>query len=433
MGSFACNKTVSNQQGDAMTYPFIFITAILFGFNTLAQENKVSLQDAIQYALKNNPRTQANTLRLQSAFEQLQAYKQSKFLPTASVSYSQDLQNRSTKSAQAAINLNLFNGFADYYSIKAQECNYKLSESNLKSTNSQMQNTSGQIVGLVANNYINLVEIRQNQYFDKMTLEKLNQILPYSKNEEQKNTLENYISGTAISLQESVSDLQIAEANYKYVVNAEAPPMTDTFSDIMEKIEIPQNTDIAFNVSLEKSPEILSAKLSLECNQLSRKAERASLYSARVDLSATRSTDFNGNNNGTTSAQLNITIPFDLGRIKSYKAEEKNMTATQLDLDDTIAQIKNDLNNNYIRLQSSQDVANTYEINYKNTGIKINNYMSNLKNLSLEEINILINLLRTQQGQFYQLNSKKQTVINLKYSIQRNIGTLFDVNRFTFQ
>ncbi len=422
----------------------ILLSVFLFGLSAVAQnanqnaiqstiQNKVSLQDAIQYALKNNPRTQANALRLQSAFEQLQAYKQSKFLPTASVGYSQNLQNPSEKSAKATINMNLFNGFADYYGIQAQECNYKLRESNLKSTNSQMQNTSGQIVGLVANNYINLVEIRQNQSFDKMTLEKLNQILPQAKNDEQKNSLENYISGTTISIQESVSDLQIAEANYKYVVNAEAPLMTDTFSEIMTKIEIPQNANQAFDISLEKSPEILSAKLSLECSQLSRKAERAGLYSARVDVSASRSTDFNGTNNGSTSANLNITIPFDLGRMNSFKAGEKNMTATQLDLDDTIAEIKNSLNNNYIRLQSSQDVANTYEINYKNTELKINNYMSNLKTLNKDDINILISLLRTQQDQFYQLNSKQQTVINLKYGIQRNIGTLFDVNRFSFQ
>ena len=329
--------------------------------------------------------------------------------------------------------MNLFNGFADYYSIQAQECNYKLREASYKSTNTMMQNTSGQIVGLVANHYINLVDIRQNQVFDQMTLQKLNQILPYTKNEEQKNSIESYINSTKISLQESVSDLQIAEANYKYIVNADVPSETDSFSEVMEKIEIPQNSDQAFQISLEKSPEILSAKLSLECHQLSRKAERASLYSTRVDISASRSTDFNGQRSGTTSAQLNVTIPFDLGRINSYKADEKNITATELDLNDTIAEIKNDLNSNYIRLKSSQDVALSYDESYKINELKINNYLNNLKNLTLEEVNILINLMRTQQGQFMMLNMKKQQVINLKYGIQRNIGTLFETNRIFFQ
>lgn len=411
---------------------FLVLPSLLLSFSAFAQ-SKTSLQDAIQFALKNNPRTQANALRLKAAFEQLQAYKQSVYLPKASVSYSQDLQNQSQKSARASINMNLFNGFADYYSIQAQECNYKLREASYKSTNTMMQNTSGQIVGLVANHYINLVDIRQNQMFDQNALQKLILILPIAKNEEQKNSIENYINSTKISLQESVSELQIAEANYKYIVNADVPGETDSFSEVMEKIEIPQTSDLAFWISLEKSPEILSAKLSLECHQLSRKAERASLYSARVDVSASQSTDFNGPRTGSTSAQLNVTIPFDLGRINSYKAGEKNITATQLDLDDTIAEIKNDLNSNYIRLKSSQDVALSYDESYKTNELKINNYLSNLKNLTLEEVNILINLMRTQQGQFMMLNMKKQQVINLKYGIQRNIGTLFETNRFFIQ
>ncbi len=412
--------------------PFIILPALFLSLNAFSQ-TRTSLQDAIQFALKNNPRTQANALRLQAAFEKLQAYKQSVYLPTASVSYSQDLQNQSQKSARATINMNLFNGFADYYSIQAQECNYKLREASYKSTNTMMQNTSGQIVGLVANHYINLVDIRQNQLFDQMTLQKLTQILPYTKNEEQKNSIESYISSTKISLQESASDLQIAEANYKYIVNAEVPAETDSFSEVIDKIEIPLNAEKAFQISLEKSPEILSAKLSLECHQLSRKADRASLYSARVDISASKSTDFNGQNTGATSAMLNVTIPFDLGRINSYKADEKNITATQLDLDDTIAEIKNDLNSNYIRLKSSYDVALAYEENYRLNDQKINAYLTNLKNLKLEEINILNNLMRTQQGQFQMLNMKKQQVISLKYGIQRNIGTLFETNRLFLQ
>lgn len=413
-------------------YPHFILPVLFLSLNSFAQ-SKTSLQDAIQFALKNNPRTQANALRLQAAFEKLQAYKQSVYLPKASVGYSQDLQNPSQKSARATINMNLFNGFADYYSIQAQECNYKLKEASYKSTNTMMQNTSGQIVGLVANHYINLVDIRQNQLFDQMTLQKLNQILPYTKNEEQKNSIENYISSTKISLQESASDIQIAEANYKYIVNADVPAETDSFSEIMEKIEIPQSSEQAFQISLEKSPEILSAKLSLECHQLSRKAERASLYSARVDISASRSTDFNGQNSGTNSAMLNVTIPFDLGRINNYKSDEKNITANQLDLDDTIAEIKNNLNSNYIRLKSSQEVALAYEENYKVNDQKINAYLTNLKNLKVEDVNILINLMRTQQGQFQMLNMKKQQVINLKYGIQRNIGTLFETNRIFIQ
>lgn len=411
---------------------FVFAASILLSLCSFAQE-KTSLQNAIQTALSNNPRTQANALRLQASFDRLKAYKQSVYLPTASVGYSQDLQTSKNRGGYASVNLNLFNGFADYYSIQARECNYKNLEASYNSTNTMMQNTSGQIVGLVVNNYVNLVSTRQHELFDVMTLARLKQILPVVKDIDQKTSVENFISSTEISIEESKSTLQIAEADYKYIVNSEVPLKTDSFSEIIAKIEIPNNAETAYEISLQKSPEILNARLSLECDQLSRKAERAGLYSARVDVSLSHNTDFNGANTNSTSAMLNVSVPLDLGRISSYKAGEKNIQATELDLNATIASIKNDLNNDYIRLNSAIETSNTYELNFNDNENKIITYLQNIGQLKTEELKNLINLLRIQQGQFQMLSFKKQQIINLKYSTQRNIGTLFETNKLSLK
>ena len=393
-----------------------------------AQNNvKVSLQEAIQTALNNNPRTQANSLRLQAAFDQLAAAKQSAYLPTASVGYSQSLQDAQNRNLQFSINLNLFRGFADYYSLKARECNYKKMEAAYNSTNAMLQNTSGQIVGLVANGYVRLINLRENILFYRSTLQRLNQLLPFAKTEEQRTNIENYINSITISLQESESSLKIAESNYVFVVNNPVPQSTDTLSETIQKIDIPMSSEESFQISLQKSPEILSAQLMLECLQLSHKAEKSQLYSPSVDLRMSRSNDLNGNSSN--SAMVTISIPFSVGRITSHTANEKNITAAQLDLDGTIAEVKNDLSNTYIKLQSSQQVSESYSKQYQSNEIKIAQYLSKLNQLNAEEVNILYNLLGSQQGQWLMMNMKKQEVIDLRFNIQRNIGTLFETNR----
>ena len=60
-----------------------------------AQTQPVSMAQAIQTALAKNPRTQANNLRLQSAYQSLQSSKISLFSPTVSVGYNADTNFKS--------------------------------------------------------------------------------------------------------------------------------------------------------------------------------------------------------------------------------------------------------------------------------------------------------------------------------------------------
>ena len=410
-----------------MKTKLIVMTTLLTALNVLAQ-NKVSLQDSIKTALANNPRTQANALRLQAAFEDVAAYKKSKFLPSLSVNYSQSLQNSQNRYAGVSLNMNIFNGFSDIYRIQAQECNYKRMEASYNSTDSFMKNTSGQIVGLVADYYLNLVNIRENINFYNTSLQNLNILLPYSKTAEQKINIENFIESLQITIEETQSSLKIAEANYKFVVNSDVPSATDTLLETSQRILIPQTAEESFGISLEKSPEILGSKLSLECRKLNKKADDASARSPHVDLSLSRGTDFSGA--PTTSAMIYISKSFDLGRIGRPDTEAKNVSAAQLDLDGIIAETKNNLNKNYIRLESSEKSAQAYEQRYEQSLIKIQTGLQNVKIATAEQINILVNLMGNVQGQWSMMNSKKQEVIDLKFSVQRNIGTLFETNKF---
>ncbi len=414
----------------------IILTSILISFAAQAQTppqgtvfEKVSLQDAIKTAIDKNLRSKSNTLRLEGAAENLKAKKQSAYLPTISTGYSQDLKSPSSRSLSATIQMNLFNNFADYYAIKAGECNYKRLEASYKSTNAHQQNTTGQIIGSVTNNYISLVSVRQNQTINKMTIDRLQLILPFAKNSTQKENIESQINLFQISIQESKSDLKIAERNYENIVNSEAPAQTDTFNEIIEKTTVPQNADEAFKISLTKSPEILGAKLSLECDQLSRKAERANLYGISVDASAKRSTDFNAPSKNETALYLSARVPFDLSRITSYKAGDKYIEATKLDLEDTIKKNQLDLINGYDSLFSAINSESARDQLYNANELKIDSKLSNLIQLNDLEIDALIANVTLQNQQFKTNNYQKREIINTKYNIQKDIGTLFDTNQ----
>ena len=417
----------------------MILTTILISFAAHAQtppqgkvSEKVSLQDAIQTAILQNSRSKSNTLRLEAAAERLKAQKQSAYLPTISTGYSQDLKSSGAKQGSVSSSINLFNGFADYYGIKANECNYKRIEASYKSTNSNQQNTTGQIVESVGNNYVYLVSLRQNQKMRRKTQDRLNTILPFAKNNIQQSQIEKQISTIQISLDESISNIEIAEANYEYIVNSKAPSDTDTFNEIIDKTLIPDTAEQAYQISLTKSPEILGAKLSLECDLLSRKESRARLYGIRVDASATHTTDFNGSKKNATQFNFNAIVPFDLSRVTNYNAGQKNIQATELDLDDTIKKIKLELINNYKFLQSNLKSGLSYDALYQKNETEIDSKILSLGQLTEKEIDALFSDVVTQYYAFSTIENQKTTVIRLKHNIQKDIGTLFDTNQLFF-
>ncbi|MBC7458029.1 MAG: TolC family protein, partial [Bdellovibrionaceae bacterium] len=219
----------------------LLIVFSFFAATLSAQTRPVSMAEAIQTALAKNPRTQANSLRLQSAYESLRASKKSLFSPTLSLGYNEKTTFHSdlTQSGGASININLFNGLSDYYRLKAQECNYKKLEAVYNSTTALSQNSNGQIAGLVSNYFINLVFIRESLSFAENNLKKLNALTSFVKTNEQKVILANAIQSTQISFDELKYRLEIAVGNYEFAVNDKAPAQYDSLLQTIEHIVIP--------------------------------------------------------------------------------------------------------------------------------------------------------------------------------------------------
>ena len=120
------------------------LTVTIFGSQALG----LSLQEALAYSFANNPKTQANTLRIDGAKLQTQAVKDG-LLPNLSLSYNDSRSNsESTRSGtttnsqsesqgvNVSTSVNLYNGGADLLRIKASELNDKAMEARYNSTNS---------------------------------------------------------------------------------------------------------------------------------------------------------------------------------------------------------------------------------------------------------------------------------------------------------
>ncbi|MFP5519117.1 MAG: TolC family protein [Bdellovibrionia bacterium] len=388
----------------------------------------VTLKQAIQAGLRNNPRTQANSLRLQAAFEQVVAARQSAYLPRAEIGMTSKLNGQRETTRYLSVNLNLFNGFADYYRIKAQECNYKRTEAVYNSTNAFIQNTSGQIVGLIVDSYVELIRKRESLSFYRKLNERIEKSLLVAKNEAQTNSLLNLKDTILIYIDELESEIEIQETNYEAAVNQPVPERITSFAETLASIDVPGTAQDSFAISLEKSPDILSARLNLECLKYAYQANQANLYSARVDLNYYKEKSSAGSSSKNDSVQVRLSVPFDLGAINSHLAEAKEISAAELDLDGAISDVQKDLKNTYTTLRSSERSILSYERSFRNNEEKIENYMVRLDSLNVTQIDDLISLLSSSMSNRSNLNYYYMQTINLKYSIQRNIGTLFETN-----
>ena len=392
--------------------------------------DKVTLKEAIQTALKNNPRQKANQLRLDAAQDQVTASKQAAYLPNASLNYSQNLSDPSSKkNGSFSINMNIFNGFADYYRIKAQQCRYEELQANYNSTTTLLQNTNGHIVGQAVNAYVGLISSYENFQFYSELLGKYQAILPYAKSQKQKTSIASTINSLLVSVGNLKSGIEISEIDYKTSIYSDLPTNFESILEISNNIDIPLNADEAYQISLEKSPEILGAKLALQCQGLSHTANKRAQNSTRIDLSASRSTNFDGQNTNNHSVSLNITVPINIANHTRLNSESKNLKAAELDLEDTQVQIKNNLLQSYIVLKKFEISTQSYKIILADLLLKSDQMLNRLNTLNEDEIDELSMLLSSISGAQMNISSYAQQIIDLKIKTQKNIGTLFELTR----
>lgn len=407
-----------------------------------------SLQSSIKTALERNPKIRSNGKVLEAMLLRVESQKLSQ-LPSLSVGYgqsqsmgssyrsqnntSEDFASRS-RGGNVSLSWNIYDGFASHYRIKSMQCEYEQRKAILNSSDGQNSNTRGQIAGLVARYYLNLSRTRQVIYFNEEILKILNVFKKAAKNPRELADIEIVTNEITLSLQEQKDSETNAASDYAFVVTIPAPNELNSFQDIIESIKIPESSSAALEIANQKSPDILTARYQIDCMRLRLRSAKANANSPRIDFNA--STNFGNQNtdimsgsfNRSRSTTIGITIQksFGAGTSSSLRADELDIEASTDHLDGAIADMKHNLSKIYPQLSSTMNLAESYKQNFIVSKGNIEQIIRDIEaNKSVKVDDALKELSNLRQNWSSHLQFTG-FIIDLKFQIQRTIGTLFE-------
>lgn len=402
----------------------------------------VSLPEAIQTAFEKNQKTQANALQLEASLEDIQAMVKSSYGPRASIGMShthsknEDLLNQTDSKANAysgyaRISWNIFRGFADKYRIEHAKCNYSRQEAIYNSTDTQMRDTKGQIATSVSINYLLMVENASQMKFAKEKLAYIERLAPFTANSGEANRITNTRSDINIFIAELESSLAIIHNKYRDVVNDEIPAELDDLDGTINEIEIPADANASYLIALEKSPEIKSAQLNAECEGLSLKATKAENLGVSLDGSWGVSRGGGSSNPGSEYKgtnkylQLSLSVSIGPGKENRKNAEALRLESARTQQEGVLSGIKTTLTNDYLRLAGAIASVQAYQNSYDTVKSQLEAAVKRVET-NQGTVTEALDLLGPLEGRYWRLNQSKRSVIDNKFSIQRQIGTLFD-------
>lgn len=423
----------------------VTLSTLLTTLPSFAQENSsVSLLAAVRIALKENPKIRSNDKILEAMLLRVQSLKRSQ-LPGLSVSASTGY-DRSTISSggevtpgydtayrSAGVNLNwtIFDGGAKRKRIQSAECSFKERQASFNSTNTLTRNTQGQIASLVVENYVSLVGARENIQFTEQVLQILTKFRSAAKTQGEIIETENSINSMTLSLEQLKADETKAANNYEYVVTQQAPKDIESFQQMIDSLVVPPNPQEAMRIALEKSPEIKTARYQIECNRLRYQSAKASAYSPKVDVSvgynqSNQNLDGSAYNSRGASIGISLRMNLDPGASSELAAQRKEIDSSTDNLDGAIADAKHDLETDYPDLQNSIRFAELHNKNYLNNYTNVMQYVSDIDAHKKVSVSDAMKELSSMIGSWYSHSREVSRVLNKKFQIQKNVGTLFE-------
>ena len=418
----------------------VFIALVAISQNSFA----LTLQEAIKVSLENNPKTIANELRVKAQEDRLNAQKLN-WYPKLTLSSGYDVskstyssESRSSdssgRSARVGINtsLTLYDGGSTTYSIQAAAADLKATEARYSSSNALIPNTRGSIAKLVKDAYVSLIQISEQKKYLNSLGETLQIFLIAAKTEDQISLVKQGISDLKTSMTDLEASYLAALNDFKYFSTIPAPTTMQTFEEAIASLTIPRSADEAFQIALQKSPNIKLAEYELESARLKYKAGKADSYAPRVTLSSSvqRGSSANdGSSSQNSSASVGINIRYTLDAASSYRdaAAEKTMEASQRDKDGAIDQVRYEIDTVYPHLKNQQEIYLLQLANLRTTEETLRQFAAKIKSGQTVDLNFgVINILEPLR-QYRQACLKLKTdILNTRFNIQRSVGTLFD-------
>jgi outer membrane protein TolC len=421
----------------------IFVT--LFTLLTVCEtaSAQMSFREALRTSFERNPVSLSGDLRLEAQEMRVRAAKLA-MLPSGALSFSRG----STKSRfesdgnvvesksryqgwSGQLSLNLFSGGADYYSAKAAQAQMEAMAASHNSTDALLPYTRGALASDVYNVYVELVVHRTMIKFLEYKLEILQKYLKATQVPDEINTINNALKSTRSELIDSQSAEKKLRDAFEYLVKVPAPEQLDNFDILADSFTIPPNSEEAIPLALEKSPELAVARKILERSRYDQRSERARMFSPRVDLSL-----YSGGNSSYSTMDsfskdkgvtLTLSIPLEPANIAYSSATAKEIQATKTDLDRVHDRLQYGISKElYPTLYEFIDRDGRFQDQLKDYEKQLEEILTRMEQGQAVKMEYALDVLSDFHGRFNAVLMNKMSIANMKFSIQKTIGTLFD-------
>ena len=353
----------------------IIFIIFIFNFNSvLASEFLTYLESAY----KNNPTLNAERENHKAIKENVNISR-SEFLPSVSISGSQNSQQNSNRTNQAgatqsdnsndtetqsvSVNQKIFQGFQGYNSIKKSKLESDQAAINLK-------NVEQQVLLKSAIAYYDLIYKIKNKQFNLANVDLFERQVETDASRLQKGEItltdlaqsESSLAGANAKLISADTALLVAKSNFERIIRLAAPNkvVQDNFIETVN-LNFPPDLNSALVISERYNPKLLLAQLDYKISEKDVSIEKSKFSpSASVNYTKSQNKDYSSTSDKLDQETLKatVTIPIFKGgeNYSSLKKSKFKREQTNLILQDKINEVKTDTVNAWSTYQSSESV-----------------------------------------------------------------------------
>ena len=362
----------------------IIITFFIFNFNlAFASEFLTYLENAY----KNNPTLNAERKNYKAIKENVNISK-SEFLPSVSISGSQNSQQNSNRTNQVgtaqpdtsnttetksvSVDQKIFQGFQGYNTIKKSKLESDQAAINLK-------NVEQQVLLKSATAYYNLIYKIKNRQFNLANVDLFERQVETDISRVQKGEItltdlaqsESSLAGANAKLISAETELLVVKSNFERIIRLSAPDKMAQDNFIKKVIfNFSSGLNSALVISEKYNLKFLLAKLDYEISEENVNIEKSKFSpSASVNYTKSQNKDFSSTSDELDQETLKatVTIPIFKGgeSYSSLKKSKFKKEQTNLILQDIINEVKTDTINAWSTYQSSESVLKSTQAQVK--------------------------------------------------------------------
>ena len=421
----------------------IIITLFIFNLNSAFASEFLTY---LESAYKNNPTLNAERENYKAIKENINIAR-SEFLPSVSITGSQDSQQNSNTTSQAgvtqpdssntsetqsvSVDQKIFQGFQGYNSIKKSQLESEQAAIKLK-------NVEQQVLLKSADAYYDLIYKIKNKQFNLANVDLFERQVETDSSRLQKGEItltdlaqsESSLAGAKAKLIAADTELLVAKSYFERVIRLSAPNKVsqDNFIKTIS-FNFPSGLNSVLVISGNYNPKLLLAKLDYEISKKDVNIEKSKFSpSASINYTKSQNTDFSSTIDDTDQEKIKatVTIPLFKGgeNYSSLKKSQFKKAQTNLILQDIINEVKTDAINAWSAYQSTKSVLDSTQAQVKaaeiaNEGITLE-YDSGNTRTTLEVIQSRSLLLDSRIG-----NAKAERDLAIsKFELLAVIGDL---------